>query len=323
MVQILLVGLVAGVAAALLFVAPFGGTPLAVPLFALTGLPIAIAGFGWGNRAAVTALAAGAALTYALASWNGATVFVFLFAIPVAWATIVAVQPTTTADGRGWRPLGLVLAHTACALAIDVLALGVLVGFNPPALTDEITQALIEWAASANPDTTAAPTAADVAPLVRLYVALLPATVAIMGMAMVVLDLYLGAKSVGFSERMKRTLQPLWTLSLPVSIPAAFVVATGLAFAPGSVGYAAEAVAGALGAAVTLQGLAVIHALSRGISWRAPMLAALYALIFLSGLPVLLCALLGLAESAFHLRARRVKPRTPSQLEGTEKNPWK
>jgi hypothetical protein len=217
----------------------------------------------------------------------------------------------------------VVLAHTAGALAIGVLAIGVLIGFNPAALTEEMSQALIEWAASANSGVMTPPTAADVAPMVSLYVALLPATIALMGMAMVVLDLYLGAKSVGFSERMKRTLEPLWTLSLPVSIPAGFVGATALALASGTVGHAAEAVAGALGAAVALQGLAVIHALTRGISWRVPVLAALYALILLSGLPVILLALLGLAESAFHLRARRLRPRAHNQPERTEKNRWK
>ena len=47
MVQIVLVGLVAGVAGALLFMSPIGGTTLAFPLFTLCGLPIAIAGLGW------------------------------------------------------------------------------------------------------------------------------------------------------------------------------------------------------------------------------------------------------------------------------------
>ena len=63
-----------------------------------------------------------------------------------------------------------------------------------------------------------------------------------------------------------------------------------------------------LGTAVALEGLAVVHALTRGLSWRAPLLAAAYALIVLSGIPILLLALLGIAESAFHIRARRLLP---------------
>ena len=46
-VRIILVGIGAGLAAALLFLSPIGGTLLAFPLFVLSGFPIAIAGFGW------------------------------------------------------------------------------------------------------------------------------------------------------------------------------------------------------------------------------------------------------------------------------------
>jgi hypothetical protein len=312
MMQNVLVGLVGGFAAALLFIAPFGGTPLAIPLFALTGLPLAIAGFGWGGAPALGAGVVGTALAYAFAGPGGALMLALVFAIPTTWATIVATQPTTTRDGRGWRPSGLVLAHAAVVLAIGIIGVGVLAGFDPEALTQEITKALVDWAATVNPGPDPAPTAADVAPLVRLNVALLPATIGILAMAMVALDLYLGARSVGFSERLKRPVEPIWALALPAAVPAALVVATPLAFLPGSVGHAAATVAGVFGAAVALEGLAVIHALSRGIAWRGPMLGALYVLIFLSGLPVVLLALLGLAESAFHIRARRLNPRGPT-----------
>jgi hypothetical protein len=311
MVQNVLVAMVGGFAAALLFVAPFGGTPLAIPLFALTGLPIAIAGFGWGGGVALGAAIAGTALAFGFAGPGGGMMLALLFAAPTAWAALAATQPTTTPDGRGWRSPGLVLAHAAAASALGVIGVGAIAGFNPETLTQEITKALVDWAATVNPGPGPAPTAADVAPLVRLNVALLPATVGILAMAMVALGLYLGARSVAFSERLRRPLDPLWTVSLPAAVPAALVVATPLAFLPGSIGHAAGAVAGVFGAAVAMEGLAVIHALSRGISWRAPMLGALYALIFLSGLPIVLLALLGLAESAFHIRARRLSPRGP------------
>jgi hypothetical protein len=311
MLQNVLVGLVAGVASALLFVAPFGGTPLALPLFALTGLPIAIAGFGWGGVAAVASVAAGSVLALGIAGSGGAIIFAFLFAIPVAWATVAATQPTTTRDGRGYRPLGLVLAHAAGAVTLGVIVIGVLAGFDPAALAAEFTPAFVEWAAAANPETLL--TESDVAPLVGLYVTLLPATVAFLGVAMVVLDLVLGVKSVGLSDRLKRAPDELWTVSLPPAVPAAFVVATALAFLlPGAPGYAAQVVTGALGAAVALEGLAVIHAVTRGMAWRGPLLAVMYAMILLSGLPILLFALLGIAESFFHFRARRLTPRGPT-----------
>jgi len=62
--QPILIGIAAGIAAALLFLAPIGATLIAFPLFLLTGLPIAIAALGWGlvGGAAAT-LTASRALT--------------------------------------------------------------------------------------------------------------------------------------------------------------------------------------------------------------------------------------------------------------------
>jgi len=308
MLQTLLVGLVAGVAAALLFVAPFGGTPLAIPLFALTGLPIAIAGLGWGNIATLIAATLGAAGVFALAQWTGALSFLVIFAIPVGWATAVATQTKPGPTGNVWWPTGIVLANAAAAVAIGVIVLGLAIGFDPPDLTREITAAMADWAASVNPGPGAPPTAADLEPLVRLNVTLLPATIGIFGVAMVVLDIYLAEKSVRFSDRLRRREESAWTISLPRAVPAVFAAATLLAFVPGQVGHAAEAVAGALGTAVALLGLAVLHALTRGMSGRVAVLAATYALILLSGLPLVL---LGIAESLFHLRARRLRPGGP------------
>ena len=312
MVQGLLVGLVAGVAAALLFVSPFGGTPLAIPLFALTGLPIAIAGLGWGNLATLVAAVAGAAGAFAMAQWVGALAFVLLFAVPVGWATAMATQPRPLPTGKGWWPAGFVLANAAAAVAVGVILIGVVVGFDPPALTQEITQAMAEWAATVNPGPGDPPTAADLEPLVRLNVTLLPATIGIIGVGMVALDLYLAEKSVRFSDLLRRPEEAMSTIAVPALVPAALVVAVVLAFVPGTVGHAAEAVAGALGAAVALVGLAVLHALTRGMAGRIAVLAVSYALILLSGLPLVLFALLGIAENMFHLRARRLRPRGPT-----------
>ena len=55
MMQLVLIGIGAGLAAALLYASPMGGTSLAFPLLCVTGVPIAIAGFGWTPLAAVTA----------------------------------------------------------------------------------------------------------------------------------------------------------------------------------------------------------------------------------------------------------------------------
>ena len=308
-----LVGLVSGLAAALLFVALFGVTPLAIPLFVLTGVPLAIAGLGWGIGAAVVAAAAGAVVTGALEDWTFAAAFALLFAIPILWATVAAIEPRPAWRGGGWRSLGEILTHCAIAMAIVVVAGGVMVGYDPPTLTNTITAALVDLAANANPGPGAPPTAADLQPAVALSVALMPAILGVLGLIVIVVDLYLAGRSVRFSQGLKRPDENLWTVSLPLAVPAAFIGATALAFAPGTIGHAAEAVAGALGGAVALVGLAVIHALTRGLASRAAVLSTVYALLIpLSGLLIIIFALIGIAESVFHLRARRLRPRGPT-----------
>jgi hypothetical protein len=198
-------------------------------------------------------------------------------------------------------------------VALGVVAIGVLVGFDPAMMIQEITSAMVEWAAEVNAGPGAPPTAAEIEPIVTLNVTLLPAIFALLGVLMVVADIYLGALSVRFSDRLKRTAEEMSTVSLPPAVPVAFAGATVLAFIPGQFGHAAEVVAGALGAAVALVGMAVMHAVTRGMAGRAPLLSLAYGLTILSGLPIILFALLGIAESVFHFRARRITPHRPTR----------
>jgi hypothetical protein len=80
-----------------------------------------------------------------------------------------------------------------------------------------------------------------------------------------------------------------------------------LAFLPGAAGEIARVFSGALAGAAALTGLAVMHALTAGLGGRTPHLVIVYALIAFSGLPLILIALLAVAEAVFHLRARRFK----------------
>jgi hypothetical protein len=60
MIQIVIIGIGAGAAAALLFASVTSGSWLSIPLFYLAPLPIMIAGLGWSHWAAMTAALAGA-----------------------------------------------------------------------------------------------------------------------------------------------------------------------------------------------------------------------------------------------------------------------
>ena len=99
---------------------------------------------------------------------------------------------------------------------------------------------------------------------------------------------------------------------LPNEALAVVAVAVVVAFVPGAVGYAAGAVAGAFGGALALIGLAVLHATTVGNSVRVLILVAVYVLlVFFGGLPLVLLAVLGIAETFLHLRARRLRGAPP------------
>ena len=309
MARIIMVGIAAGFAAALLFLAPVSGAGLAFPLFALTGLPIAIAGLGWGVLASGSSAVTGAVVVMALTQGAGAAIFILFFGAPMVWLTRLArlsrlVDQSQPGGRREWYPLGRLLFHAVMSMAVGLVLIGVATGYEPETIVREATAVLVDWLARGDP-TGSPPTAAEIGPFVRLNVAVLPVTVAILAVAIVVVDLWLAALVARASGRLERPREKLWTVTLPNGALLGFAVATVLAMAPGVLGQSAAVFAGALGAAVALVGLAVWHALTLGMAGRGAVLAITYVLVFLFGLPVVLLVALGIGETFLQLRARR------------------
>jgi len=315
MVQVVLVGIGAGLAAALLFLSPIGGTVLAFPLFALCGLPVAIAGLAWGSLSGLIAALAAALVVLVFFSFPAAAVHFCLFGAPIAWLAHLAglSRPAATPDAGTveWYPLGRLLAHAALAVAIGITAVGIVIGFDPDALAAELTDALVDWMAEA-PGAAVPPTAAELAPFARFNVAALPYTVSALLLIIVVFNLWLGSRIAATSGRLPRPPERLWTAVLPNEAIIAFFAAIAVAVvAPAPFAHAAGAVTGAFGAAIALIGLAVLHAVTFGGNLRTLILVATYVLLVLFGFPILLLLLLGFAEAAFHLRARRFRGASP------------
>ncbi len=311
MMQTILVGIAAGIAAALMFLAPVGGTVLAFPLFILTGLPIGLAGLGWGTAAGAVAVVAGTLAILATLSTMGAASFLLLFAIPVFWVARLALMSRPgTGDAaqthREWYPLGRLLVHLAIAVAIAIGLVGVLIGFDRATMAPEVTRALVDLFANVQATGTP-PTAAEVAPFVQFYLAIMPFSVAVMLVFILVFDLWLAAVVARLSGRLLRPRETLWGVDLPNRALLGLAGVSLLAFLPGAAGEIARVFAGSFAGAAALAGLAVMHALTAGFGGRTALLVVVYALIVFSGLPLLLFVLLAVAEALFHLRARRFK----------------
>ncbi len=315
MMQIALVGVGAGFAAALLFISPLGGTLLALPLFILSALPVAIAGVAWSSLASAIA-AAGAAATIAIAiSVPSGVIYLALFGAPMAWACRLATLSRTDEQTgvTEWYPIGRILLHGAAATAVGLVIVGFIIGYDPGAFTAEITAALVDWLAqSPSADGSPPPTAADLEPFVRFNVVAMPFTTAALLVIILVFNLWLAARIAEASGRLARPRDRLWTAMLPNEALAVLAVAVLVAFVPGAVGYAASAVAGAFGGALALIGLAVLHGVTVGNSVRILILVAVYVLlVFFGGLPLVLLAVLGIVETFLHLRARRYRGAPP------------
>lgn len=311
MMQLVLIGIGAGLAAALLFASPIGGTSLALPLFCVTGVPIAIVGLGWTPLAAAIASLAGATALFLLMSPLAAGAFLLLFGLPIAWCVRLAGLSRTTDEGTEWYPYGRLLLHATAAVAAGVALVGALIGYDAESLTPGMSDALQQWFAG-HPELQPQPSRAEIEPFVRFNLRLLPYTLGAIALVIAVFDLWLGALVARKSGRLARPQEPVWTVALPIEAALAFAVALALSFLRPPLGDIAAVFAGATACALALVGLAVLHAVTIGNSSRRLLLFATYFLLLFFGFPILLFAAIGLAETLFHLRARRFRGNPPS-----------
>ena len=125
MMQIGLIGIGAGAAAALLFASVASGTLLSIPLFYLAPLPILIAAIGWSQWAALIAAITGA---IGIAAVFG-TVFFFAFlagaGVPGWWLGYLAMLARPAAGGTNagleWYPPGRLVTWAAILAALMVV----------------------------------------------------------------------------------------------------------------------------------------------------------------------------------------------------------
>jgi hypothetical protein len=132
----------------------------------------------------------------------------------------------------------------------------------------------------------------------------LPAAFAIVWQSIALFNLWLAGVIVEASGRALRPWPKLDAIELPNAFFLAFTASLLASFLPGIAGLVATGLAGALLFAYVLQGLAVLHAFTRGMPFRGLMLAAVYIGILLLGWVAVAVAILGLAEPMLRLRDR-------------------
>jgi hypothetical protein len=303
----------AGCAAALLFAVSAQTSAVAMALTYLAPLPIMIATLGWGLDSGAIATTISVAALALLSEPLSALLFAASVAIP-GWA-LAAVAVTPVPRYLGARP-SAASAHASVGTIVSLASvIGILGG--AAILTAiiviyggygegarRIAAELTALAGSAFGGAESAKTAQEFAEtLVRFG----PSAIAGSMLLMLCINLYSAARSAQLSHRLSRPWPDLPTsLYLPWPLGGLFLGCIAAAYVlPSPAGQYFAVGAGGLGGAFVLQGLAVAHALSRGLALRPVMLAALYACCFLRAkytLPVV--AALGLVDVFARLRNR-------------------
>jgi hypothetical protein len=330
----------AGLASALLSVVfPVNGTLIAFALAYFAPLPVMIACLGFGQWTGLFSGIVGsgliAALLYpsagvsisagasALPGWLFCgLLYAGTIALP-AWLICAAalrgappLEPQTRArsvqksgaiaNAAPMRALTTATLFFAAAFSVGALALAATYGGLNSALgqlTSELTlllrevrDAMTSWPPDLEPESLARVIGRSAGP-----------AMAASALSIVLANLWLAARIVQISARLPTPWPDIpYNLRLPVPFAAALIPAIGLIFVGHEIGFVAAIASTTLGTALSLQGLAVMHYLTRGMSTRTPLLFGAYILVsFIPLWPMALFALVGLADAALGLRERK------------------
>ena len=319
MVQIVLIGIGAGAASALLFASVASASPISILLFYLAPLPVLIAALGWSHWAAlVAAIAAAAGLTVVL---GGYFFFAFLLGVglPAWWLgylTLLA-RPGATGD-LDWYPIGRIVLWAALLGTLVVVAAIPTLGLDEETFRASLRKGFERILRAQGEASVPAPRGGDAAStdrLIDVLVSVIPPLAAILSTVVNLVDLWLAGKIVKLSGRLSRPWPDLAEIRLPPIAP--LLLAGGFVgyFLPGLIGIVAGVFVSAMLIVYAIVGLAVLHHITRGISSRGLLLVGTYTALVILGWPLLLMALFGLIDTALDLRTRFGGKRgPPSQL---------
>jgi Predicted membrane protein (DUF2232) len=305
-----------GLSAALVFAVLSKGSSAGFLLSHLAPLPIMIVALALGVSHGATAAIAG---TLCLSIWPHplfGMAFGLLVALP-AWLScyVCAGAPFRGSDRiesgiPGWALTAQTLAVVAAILiflAIAAIASGS--GAEPLALLHEQMDIAIDamktegvFGDKANPE--------DIKRIMRLA---LPAMIAGHMLLVQAINLWLAGRIVQFSGMLKTSWPDIAAeLALPRWLAVLLLLGAGLSFFDGLIGAAGLTLATPIALAFGFQGLAVTHYWLRGSPASLLALVLIYFVIGVFGAPMMLFAILGLADVVLHFRQRK----TPSPRPG-------
>jgi hypothetical protein len=329
-----LIGIGAGLVAAALFASLANNSMLAVTLFYLTPLPILLAGIGWGVRAAQIAFAAAAILVAIILNLTSAVAFTLYIGLPgvvlshlmllrrdMPPGTPTGISRAGAAPAVEWYPLGRIIAWASLiAGALVTLGLILLGGggegyrYAVKSMFDEDTLKQLQMILG--PDFGQEHLESFVERFTRY---ILPAFAGGFWLLIMLVNLWLAAKSAAISGQLARPVPSFAGLAYPPLLLAGFAAAAALTFASGLTGLVGNAFLGGFACAYLILGLAIMHVMAAGLQLKLLMLGLLYTGLFLTPWVAPILVLIGLLEPFLQLR-RRVMQRPAPPASGAGPN---
>jgi hypothetical protein len=302
MMQTVLIGLGAGVAAALLFASVVSGSLAAIFLFYLAPLPILIAALGWGHLSGLIA----ATLAAGVIGYLSGVFFLSIFVIALGawWLGYLSLLARPVANGGGgdleWYPVGRLVLWAAVLGALVVAAAIPNFGTDLERLQAGLRRIYERMLRDPG--------------VIDVMIWAVPPGAAVFSTVVNVLNLWLAARVVRVSGRLPRPWPDLAAMTLPPATLALLLAAIAGTFLPDLLGVFARTLAASVLMAFALLGYAVLHAVTRGMASRIFLLAGVYLASFVIVWLLLAVALLGIAEVLFNLRERVARKRGPPTL---------
>ncbi len=318
MIQIVLIGLGAGAASALLFASIASGSPLSFALANFAQLPILLAAIGWTHVAGLLAALIASVGLAAVTTGSVALAFFLGIGLPAWWIGYLALLGRPASHDQSeieWYPVGRIVVWTAVAAALVVIVSMLRYGFDAAQIQTgmrrELERALRFLSGSPANAPLTLPSVKDPQRLLDILVLMVPPMKATALTATSLLNLWLAALIVRISGRLKRPWPQISQMTFPAFAPTLLTAAIAGTFLPDLIGLLSGVLTASLLLAYALLGFAVMHAITLGMNGRGFMLTGLYFTVGLFGWPLLLMTLVGLAETVIALRARVAARRGP------------
>jgi hypothetical protein len=318
MIAIILIGLAAGCASALMFASIISGALISLLLFYLAPLPLMVAALGWGPIAATIGGIVAASGLGAIFGLPYCIAFVITVALPAWWLGHLALLgrplPATVPEGGSapaalqleWYPIGRILLWIAGFAALTTIAAMLTLGTDAETITNSLRRGLLRILGARD-----AGSAGDIERWVAALAVIAPAAATIVAMMTLTLNLWLAGKITATSGRLHRPWPDLKSAELPPMTLVALSVALAFCFIGGLAAMFAQITTTALMMAYGLTGFAVLHTLTLALKSRVFWLCCTYAIVVAFGWPVLAMIALGLADAVFGLRQRYLRGKPP------------